>query len=79
MYLCWYYYGYFFSNVFPFKFVNILLLELVQVNYLADCSLEILDDPSCVALVEVSLFFLKFMCLCYLVIWDFNSALHFLF
>lgn len=39
--------------------MNSLLLELVQVNYLADCSLEILDDPSCVALVEVSPFFFK--------------------
>jgi len=26
---------------------------LVQLNYLADCSLEILDDPSATALLEV--------------------------
>lgn len=30
-----------------------IILAVVQFNYLADCSLEILDDPSAVALVEV--------------------------
>lgn len=46
---------------------NLWFFFWVQVNYLADCSLEIFDDPSAVALVEVLvcwvhwfLFFLKF-------------------
>lgn len=30
---------------------------LLNVNYLADCSLEILDDPAAVALVEVGLLY----------------------
>ena len=31
----------------------LLCCHVLQVNYLADCSLEILDDPSAVALLEV--------------------------
>ncbi|KAL8135797.1 hypothetical protein AgCh_010419 [Apium graveolens] len=32
-------------------------LAYLQINYLADCSLEILDDPSALALVEVGLLY----------------------
>ncbi|KAF7141081.1 hypothetical protein RHSIM_Rhsim06G0167400 [Rhododendron simsii] len=38
-------------------FVQSLVNTEFGVNYLADCSLEILDDPSCVALVEVGLLY----------------------
>lgn len=48
-----------------FKWAKIQLMDFVQslvntefgVNYLADCSLEILDDPSAVAMLEVGLLY----------------------
>lgn len=40
-------------SVVQFVIFHSLLMVLMQINYLADCSLEIFDDPSAVALVEV--------------------------
>lgn len=41
--------------VFAIQWIMLVII-LVQVNYLADCSLEIFDDPSAVALLEVRAF-----------------------